>query len=59
MSSGSIFSKASLERARDDLEGPLDRVRGLPNDAFSWEAFFAMERERLFRRTWVLAGRRA
>ena len=35
---------------------PTAEARGLPNPAFTDEAFFALERERIFARSWVLAG---
>ena len=38
------------------LDAPLDEAAGLPNAAFTSDAFFALEQTRLFARTWVLAG---
>lgn len=39
------------------LAGPTDTVRGLPNAAFTTDAFLALEKKRLFPRGWVFAGR--
>ena len=38
------------------LDAPLGEAAGLPNAAFTSDAFFALEQARLFARTWVLAG---
>ncbi|MBT7646694.1 MAG: Rieske (2Fe-2S) protein, partial [Rhodospirillaceae bacterium] len=34
----------------------ITEARGLPNEAFTSDAYFAMEQKRLFARTWVFAG---
>ncbi len=38
------------------LDAPLGEAAGMPNAAFTSEAFFALEQARLFARTWLLAG---
>ena len=38
------------------LDAPLGEAAGLPNAAFTSEAFFALEQARLFARSWLLAG---
>jgi len=40
----------------DMLNAPIEDARGLPNEAFTSEAFFELEKERLFPRTWTFAG---
>ncbi|MBN36542.1 MAG: hypothetical protein CMM46_17540 [Rhodospirillaceae bacterium] len=40
--------------AKFDL--PIEEARGLPNDAFTSQAYFDLERKTLFARTWVFAG---
>lgn len=47
-----VISDAVLEK----LEGPVEEVRGLPNAAFTSEAFFELEKRHLFPRTWAFAG---
>ena len=47
-----IVSDAVLSR----LDGPPEKVRGLPNGAFTSQAFFELEQQTLFSRCWVLAG---
>ncbi len=47
-----LIGRAAIERAL----APLEDAAGLPNAAFTSEAFFALEQERLFARSWVLAG---
>ena len=49
--------KFSAEKIIQQLQGPLQSVRGLPNYAFTSSEFFALEQEKLFTRTWVFAGR--
>ncbi len=39
------------------LDGPIEEVRGLPNEAFTTDAFAELERKRLFPRAWTFAGR--
>ncbi len=39
------------------LDGPTETVRGLPNQAFTSEAFHDLEKKHLFPRGWVFAGR--
>ena len=52
---------AALAAVSDDvlarLDGPTDKVRGLPNEAFTSDAFFELERKCLFPRSWMFAGR--
>ena len=38
------------------MEGPIEQARGLPNEAFTSDAFFQLERQSLFRNTWVFAA---
>jgi choline monooxygenase len=47
-----VISDAVLEK----LDAPIEEVRGLPNEAFTSEAFFELEKNRLFPRTWTFAG---
>lgn len=47
-----LVSEAVLAR----LDGPMDKVRGLPNTCFASQAFFELERETLFPRSWVFAS---
>ena len=47
-----VISDAVLEK----LDAPIEEVRGLPNEAFTSEAFFKLEKKRLFPRTWTFAG---
>ena len=39
-----------------EFEAPAPVARGLPASAYTSEAFFALENERIFSRSWVLAG---
>ena len=39
-----------------DLDKPIDEALSLPNPAYTSEDFFQLENERLFSRTWMLAG---
>ena len=39
-----------------ELEAPAPVARGLPASAYASEAFFALENERIFSRSWVFAG---
>ena len=47
----------SIAEILQRLEGPLETVRGMPNEVFTSAAFHALECEKLFTRTWVFAGR--
>ena len=38
------------------IEGPIEEASALPNAAYTDEAFLALENERLFARTWMVAG---
>ena len=38
------------------MDGPPEKVRGLPNGAFTSPEFFELEQRRLFTRTWSFAG---
>lgn len=49
----SIVERRDAERLRQQ---PGPEVRGLPNHYFTDPAHFALERERLFHRSWVFAG---
>jgi len=40
----------------EKLSRPTGEARGLPNAAFTSEAFLSAEYQRLFPRTWVFAG---
>lgn len=42
--------------ALDRIAADIEQAAGLPNQAFTTEAFYALEQQRLFPRTWVLAG---
>lgn len=53
----SPFRELSAQEVCNRLDGPLESVRGLPNEAFTSPVFFELERQRLFTRTWVFAGR--
>lgn len=39
------------------IGAPIGEARGLPNEAFTSDDYFALERRRLFARTWTFAGR--
>ena len=45
-----------LERAATALGRPVEEARGLPNEAYTSEAFLAAENWLLFPRCWVFAG---
>ena len=47
-----LVSDAVLAR----LDGPLEKVRGLPNEAYTSQAFFELEQKTLFPRCWTFAG---
>ena len=47
-----LVSDAVLAR----LDGPPEKVRGLPNEAFTSQAFFELEQQTLFTRCWSFAG---
>ncbi len=62
---GAQAQDAAAEAAVRDLLGedvfervarPTTEAQGLPNPAFTDEAFYALEQERIFARSWVLAG---
>ena len=53
----SPFVECSVEEVLKRLEGPLEEVRGLPNEAFTSQSFFDWECETLFARGWSFAGR--
>ena len=53
----SPYLELSNEDVLQRLEGPLEDVRGLPNEAFTSQSFFDLECETLFRRGWSFAGR--
>ena len=53
----SPFLGLSTEQALTRLEGPLDAVKGLPNEAFTSQSFYELERESVFARGWSFAGR--
>jgi choline monooxygenase len=48
--------EALLDRAAEGLRRPIEKARGLPNEAFTSEAFLEAENQRLFPRCWVFAG---
>ena len=48
----SFVSDSVVER----LGRPTEQARGLPNEAFTSDAFFALEQEALFPQTWVFAA---
>jgi len=39
------------------IEAPLGEARGLPNQAYTSDAYFRLERDRLWSRSWVAIGR--
>ena len=47
-----LVSDAVLAR----LDGPPEKVRGLPNEVFTSQAFFELEQQTLFTRCWTFAG---
>ena len=49
-----VVSDAVLAR----LDGPLEKVRGLPNQAYTSQAFFELEQQTLFRALLDLRRRR-
>ena len=53
----SPFGELSTVEVLERLEGPLDEARGLPNEVFTSAAFFSLERDTLFTRSWTFAGR--
>ena len=53
----SPFSGLSTKQTLTRLEGPLEAVRGLPNEAFTSQSFYELERETVFSRGWTFAGR--
>lgn len=53
----SPFLALSTEQVLSRLAGPLDSVRGLPNEAFTSQSFFELERETVFAGGWSFAGR--
>jgi choline monooxygenase len=56
--SGGAASLADLlgAEALARVDEPIETATGLPNAAYTSEAFLELENERLFARTWVLAG---
>lgn len=47
-----IIGAANIEA----LRRPIDEARGLPGAAYTSQAFFDLEQERMFRRTWMCVG---
>ena len=47
-----LVSDAVLAR----LDGPPEKIRGLPNETFTSQAFFELEQQTLFPRCWNFAG---
>ena len=45
------------EAVREAISRPIERSRGLPNEAFSTPEFLALENRTLFPRNWVFAAR--
>lgn len=52
----SLAGTFSVAEVLQRLEGPLETVRGMPNEVFTSASFHALEREKLFTSTWVFAG---
>ena len=44
------------DRVLARLDGPPEKVRGLPNETFTSQAFFELEQQTLFTRCWSFAG---
>ena len=47
-----ILGKKSLK----NLRKPIEKAKGLPACAYTGEAFFKLERQRLYPRTWISAA---
>ncbi len=47
-----IIGAANIEA----LRRPIDEARGLPGAAYTSQAFFDLEQECMFRRTWMCVG---
>lgn len=52
-----LFDSIVNTAAVADLCSSIEEARGLPNEAFTTDAFLALEREHLFPRCWLHAGR--
>ncbi len=53
---GSSPIQELLDRSAESLGRPIEQARGLPNEAFTTEAFLEAENQRLFPRCWVFVG---
>ena len=54
---GSIADSVLSDTVLEGLKRDTALARGLPNEAFTTEAFLALEYQHAFARTWVFAGR--
>lgn len=52
-------SARDLSKSFSCLSGSLDEARGLPNECFTSEAFFALERDEVLAKSWTFAGRKS
>ena len=52
-----LFERIVNVSVLEDLSKDIEQARGLPNEAFTSETFLQLERERLFPRCWLFAGR--